>query len=58
MKYKVKVIETLVKVVNIEAESPRAAKEIAERMWLDEEIELNTIDDHDNTEIHLINNEY
>ncbi len=57
MKFKVKVIETLAKIVEVEADSPVAAKEAAEQMWLDGDIDFNALDDHHSHEIYLIGRE-
>ena len=40
MKYKVKIEETLAKYVEVEAESPRKAKNLVRQMYFDEEIQL------------------
>lgn len=40
MKYKVKIEEVLAKYVEVEAESPRKAKNLVRQMYFDEEIQL------------------
>ena len=40
MKYKVRIEEILVKDVEVEAESPRKAKNLVRQMYFDEEIQL------------------
>lgn len=40
MKYKVKIEEILAKYVEVEAESPRKAKNMVRQMYFDEEIQL------------------
>lgn len=40
MKYKVRIEEVLVKYVEVEAESPRKAKNLVRQMYFDEEIQL------------------
>ena len=42
MKYKVKIEEVLVKYVEVEAESPRKAKNLVRQMYFDEEIQLDS----------------
>lgn len=54
MKYKVKVIETLEKVVEIEAASEMQASEKAENMWFDCEITLISPDDVTDHEVYVI----
>lgn len=55
MKYKVKVIETLEKVVEIEAANEHEAHDKAENMWFDGEITLISPDDMTGHEIYIIN---
>lgn len=55
MKYKVKVIETLEKVVEIEAANAQEAHDKAENMWSDGEITLISPDDMTDHEIYIIN---
>lgn len=52
MKYKVKVIETLVQVVEVEADSQEEATEKAESMWFAGDIDFSDIENH---EFYLIN---
>lgn len=54
MKYKVKVIETLEKVVEIEASTEQDAHDRAENMWFDGEITLISPDDITDHEIYII----
>lgn len=54
MKYKVKVIETLEKVVEIEASTEKKARDKAEKMWFEGEIVLINPDDFTDHEIHII----
>lgn len=56
-KYSVRIIETLSKVVEIEADSPTAAREAAEEMWFNGDIDWNVLDDHDSHEIYIISKE-
>lgn len=44
MKYKVRIEETLVKYVEVEAESPLNAKLLVRQQYFDEEIQLNSDD--------------
>lgn len=44
MKYKVKIEEVLVKYVEVEAESPRKAKNLVRQRYFDEEIQLGSDD--------------
>lgn len=55
MKYKVKVIETLEKVVEIEATNEQEAHETAENMWFDGEITLISPDNMTDHEIYIVN---
>lgn len=55
MKYKVKVIETLEKVVEIEAANVQEAHDKTEIMWFDGEITLISPDDITDHEIYIIN---
>lgn len=55
MKYKVKVIEILEKVVEIEAANAQEAHDKAEIMWFDDEITLINPDDIADHEIYIIN---
>ena len=55
MKYKVKVIETLEKIVEIEAASEHEAREEAENMWFDGEITLISPDNTTDHEIYIVN---
>lgn len=55
MKYKVKVIETLEKVVEIEASTEQEAHDKAENMWFEGEIALISPDDITDHEIYIIN---
>lgn len=54
MIYKVKVIETLCKTLEIEAGSPCEAKEQAEKLWLADAIDFDITNDHESHEIYLI----
>lgn len=54
MKYKVKVIETLEKVVEIEASTEQEARDKAENMWGVGEIVLISPDDITGHEIYII----
>lgn len=54
MKYKVKVIETLEKVVEIEAVSENEAHKKAENMWYNCEITLSSPDDLADHEVYVI----
>lgn len=56
MKYKVKVIETLEKIVEIEAANTQEAHDKAENMWDNNEIEWDIYANHDSHEIEVINN--
>lgn len=53
MVYKIEIIETLSKTVEIEVEDYTEAKNEVERMYNDEEVVL-TADNHTNTEFELI----
>ena len=55
MNYKVKVIETLEKVVEIEAANAQEEQDKAENMWFDGEITLISPDDITDHEIYIIN---
>lgn len=55
MKYKVKVIETLEKVVEVEATNAQEAHDRAEIMWFDGEITLISPDNITDHEIYIIN---
>lgn len=55
MKYKVKVTETLEKVVEIEAANRQEARAKAENMWFEGEISLTSPDDMTDHEIYIIN---
>ena len=55
MKYKVKVIETLEKVVEIEAANAQEAHDKAETMWSESEITLISPDNMTDHEIYIIN---
>lgn len=55
MKYKVKVIETLEKIVEIEAANVQEAHDKAETMWFDNEITLISPDNMTDHEIYIIN---
>ena len=55
MKYKVKVIETLEKIVEIEAANEHEAHDKAETMWFDGETTLISPDDITDHEIYIIN---
>lgn len=55
MKYKVKVIETLIKTIEIEAVDAQEAHDKAENMWFDGEITLISPDDITDHEIYIIN---
>ncbi|MCM1296157.1 MAG: hypothetical protein NC311_11505 [Muribaculaceae bacterium] len=50
-------IETLAKVINIEAKDPFKALEEAERMWFDGDIEWNALDDHVDHEVYMTDDE-
>lgn len=54
MKYRVKVIETLEKVVEIEASSEQEAYDKAENMWFEGEIVLINPDNFTDHEIYII----
>lgn len=54
MKYKVKVIETLEKVVEIEAASEQKAHDKAENMWFEGEIILVSPDNLTDHEIYIV----
>lgn len=54
MKYKVKVIETLETVVEIEAASEHEAYEKAENMWYDCEITLSSPDDVTDHDVYVM----
>lgn len=53
-KYKVKVIETLEKIVEIEAENREEAFAIADGMWFNNEIEFDENLDYTDHEIYVI----
>lgn len=55
MKYKVKVIETLEKVIEIEAANAHEAHETAANMWFDGEITLISPDNVVDHEIYILN---
>ena len=55
MKYKVKVIETLEKVIEIEAANEQEAHNKAENMWFDSEITLTSPDNTTDHEIYIVN---
>lgn len=55
MKYRVKVIETLEKVVEIEAANEQEAHDKAENMWFEGEIVLINPDHFTDHEIYVIN---
>jgi len=53
MKYKVKVTEIWTKVVDIDADSPKEAKETAQRMWFDGEFGFEALNNLDSHEINI-----
>ena len=53
-KFKVKVTEILVKEIEVEADNRLEAREKAEQMWFDGEIDFNVLDDHADHEIEVM----